>query len=431
MASPYPSVDALVRAAGCEGPHALVVHAAREAIAERRATGEPASADELAPAVRARVAAELEPSLRRVLNATGVVLHTNLGRAPLAREAVEAVAATAGVATNIELDLDTGRRGSRQSHVAPLLVELLGCEAALCVNNGAAAILLALAAHASGREVVVSRGQLVEIGDGFRIPDVLAQSGARLVEVGSTNRTRRADYQRAIGPDTAALLWVHPSNYRVVGFAESTSLAELRSLCDEHGLPLLADLGSGSLLELGLPFDEPTAREVLAGGADLVTFSGDKLLGGPQAGILAGSETAIEACRRHPLARALRIDRLSLAALEATLRLYRDPSLAASEIPALRALLEPAEIVRARAERLASRIGGHVVETVGRVGGGALPLAELASFAVCLSGDADAVSAALRAGDPPVIARIADGACLIDCRTLTDADADEVRAPGR
>lgn len=428
MASPYPSVDALVRAAGCEGPHALVVQAARVAIAERRATGEPASADELAPAVRARVAADLAPSLRRVLNATGVVLHTNLGRAPLAHEAVEAVAATAGVATNIELDLATGRRGSRQSHVVPLLVELLGCEAALCVNNGAAAILLALAAHAPGREVVVSRGQLVEIGDGFRIPDVLAQSGAHLVEVGSTNRTRRADYERAIGAETAAVLWVHPSNYRVVGFSESTSLAELRRLCDEHGVPLLADLGSGSLLDV---YDEPTAQEVLAAGADLVSFSGDKLLGGPQAGILAGTEAAIEACRRHPLARALRIDRLSLAALEATLRLYRDPSRAIAGIPALRALLEPAEIVHARAERLASRVGGHVVETVGRVGGGALPLAELASFAVSLPGDADAVAAALRAGDPPVIARIADGACLLDCRTLTDADADEVPAPGR
>jgi L-seryl-tRNA(Ser) seleniumtransferase len=428
MTSPYPSVDALVRAAGCEGPHALVVQAARVTIAEQRATGEPASAEELAPSVRARVAADLTPSLRRVLNATGVVLHTNLGRAPLAHEAVEAVAATAGGATNIELDLATGRRGSRQSHVVPLLVELLDCEAALCVNNGAAAILLALAALAPGREVVVSRGQLVEIGDGFRIPDVLAQSGARLVEVGSTNRTRRADYERAIGAETAAVLWVHPSNYRVVGFSESTSLAELRSLCDEHGVPLLADLGSGSLLDA---FEEPTAQEVLAAGADVVSFSGDKLLGGPQAGILAGSEAAIEACRRHPLARALRIDRLSLAALEATLRLYRDPSRAIAGIPALRALLEPAEIVRARAERLASRIGGHVVETVGRVGGGALPLAEIASFAVSLPGDADAVAAALRAGHPPVIARIADGACLLDCRTLTDADADEVPAPGR
>ena len=379
--------------------------------------------------VRARVAAALEPSLRRVLNATGVVLHTNLGRAALADAAVAALATTAGVATNVELELADGRRGSRQAHVAPLLVELLRCEAALAVNNGAAAILLALAAHGAGREVVVSRGQLVEIGDGFRIPDVLAQSGAHLVEVGSTNRTRRADYARAIGPDTAAVLWVHPSNYRVVGFAESASLAELRTLCDEQGLPLIADLGSGSLLDLPFSGHEPTAQEVLAGGADLVTFSGDKLLGGPQAGILAGREPAIEACRRHPLARALRIDRLSLAALEATLRLYRDPLQAASEIPALRALLEPAETVRARAERLAARIGGDVVESVGRVGGGALPLAELASFAVRLPGDAERVSASLRAGEPPVIARIADGACLLDCRTLTDADADEVRAP--
>jgi L-seryl-tRNA(Ser) seleniumtransferase len=208
------------------------VQAARLAIAERRATGEPASIDDLAPLVRVRVGAVVQPSIRRVLNATGVVLHTNLGRAPLAAQAVAAIVATAGVSTNLEVDLATGRRGSRQSHVAPLLVELLGCEAALCVNNGAAAILLALAAHASGREVVVSRVQLVEIGDGFRIPDVLAQSGACLVEVGTTNRTRCLDYGRAIGPNTAAVLWVHPSNYRVVGFAESPSLGELRSLCD-------------------------------------------------------------------------------------------------------------------------------------------------------------------------------------------------------
>jgi L-seryl-tRNA(Ser) seleniumtransferase len=407
----------------------MVVRAARIAIAERRATGDRASADELAPAVRARVAAALEPSLRRVLNATGVVLHTNLGRAPLAAAAVTALTATAGAATNLELDLAGGRRGSRQAHVEPLLVELLGCAATLVVNNGAAAILLALAAHGSGREVAVSRGQLIEIGDGFRIPEVLAQSGARLVEVGSTNRTRQADYLRAIGPNTAALLWVHPSNYRVVGFAETTSLAELRTLCDDHRLPLIADLGSGSLLDLPLGAHEPTVQEVLAGGADLVTFSGDKLLGGPQAGILAGSEAAIETCRRHPLARAVRIDRLSLAALEATLRLYRDPTRAMDEVPTLRALLEPLERVRVRAERLAARLGGQVVETVGRVGGGALPLAELESFAVALLGDADAVSAKLRAGHPAVIARISDGACLLDCRTLSDADADEVPAP--
>jgi L-seryl-tRNA(Ser) seleniumtransferase len=428
MASPYPSVDALVREASCAAPHALVVRAARHEIAERRARGEPASAAELAPAVRARVAAELEPALRRVLNATGVVLHTNLGRAPLADEAIAAVVATAGASSNIELDLETGRRGSRQAHLAPLLCELLGCEDALCVNNGAAAILLALAALARGREVIVSRGQLVEIGDGFRIPDVLAQSGARLVEVGTTNRTRRVDYERAIGPETAAVLWVHPSNYRVLGFAGSTSLGELRTLCDEHELPLLADLGSGSLLAHETLHDEPTAQDVLTGGVDLVTFSGDKLLGGPQAGILAGRGPAIEACRRHPLARAMRIDRLSVAALEATLRLYRDPAVALAQIPTLRTLLEPTDRVRARAERLAARIGGTVVATTGRVGGGALPLAELESYAVSLPGDPDARCTALRAGDPPVIARISDGACLLDCRTLSDREADEVPA---
>jgi L-seryl-tRNA(Ser) seleniumtransferase len=429
VASPYPSVDELVRAARCDAPHALVVAAARQAIAERRSAGRPADAAELAPVVRAAVARAQAPSLRPVINATGVILHTNLGRAPLAAPAVERLAATAGAYTNLELDLDSGRRGTRQAHVEPLLRELTGAEAALCVNNGAAAVLLALAALARGREVVVSRGQLVEIGDGFRLPEVLAQAGCVLREVGTTNRTRLGDYTAAIGPDTAALLRVHPSNYRVVGFSHSVELPALCALAAEHGLAVVDDLGSGALSAAGPLADEPSVHESVAAGADVVCFSGDKLLGGPQAGLLVGRAAAVEACRRHPLARAVRIDKLSLAALEATLELYRDPAAVLTAVPALRAANEPAADVQRRAERLAARLGGRVVPTVGRVGGGALPLTELPSFGVELSGPAEERAAALRLADPPVVGRIEDGALVLDCRTLGDEDVERIPAP--
>jgi L-seryl-tRNA(Ser) seleniumtransferase len=424
MTSPYPSVDALVRAAAVEAPHALLVDAARTVIAERRESGHPAAAGDLAAEVRARVAAALAPGLRRVLNATGVIVHTNLGRAPLAAVAAERAAKVGAGYSNLELDLQTGRRGSRQAHVEGLVCELTGAGAAMAVNNGAAAILLTLAALAEGREVIVSRGQLVEIGDGFRIPDVLARSGARLVEVGSTNRTRIADYAEAISPATAAILHVHPSNYRVVGFAEEARLADLAALGRQRELLLVDDAGSGVLRDDPLWPGEPSARASLAAGADVVCFSGDKLLGGPQAGIIAGSVTAVERIRRHPLGRALRIDKLCLAALEATLDIHRDPVRARAELPVLRAASEPLEVVRARAKRLAERTGGTVVESVARVGGGALPLHDLPSFAVALTGDADAHAARLRARDPAVLARIADGMCLLDCRTLSDADVD-------
>jgi L-seryl-tRNA(Ser) seleniumtransferase len=287
------------------------------------------------------------------------------------------------------------------------------------VNNNAAAVLLALAALAEGREVLVSRGELIEIGDGFRIPDVLARSGARLREVGTTNRTRAADYERAAGSETAVLLRVHQSNFRVVGFTEQPSLAELAAVARRHELPLVDDLGSGVLVSLE---DEPSAKESLAAGADLVCFSGDKLLGGPQAGIVVGRGELVERLRRHPLQRALRADKLTLAALEGTLALYLDPERAEREVPVLRMLHEPLEAVRARAERLAAAVGGEVEETVGRVGGGALPLAELPSFACAVE---EELAARLRAGDPPVVAVVRDGRCLLDCRTLTDAEADE------
>ena len=356
------------------------------------------------------------PALRRVLNATGVLVHTNLGRAPLAHSALERVVAAAGY-SNLEYDLSTGSRGSRQDHLAPLLRRLTGAEAAIVVNNNAAAMLLALAALAEGREVVVSRGELIEIGDGFRIPNVLARSGARLVEVGTTNRTRASDYERAIGPETALLLRVHQSNFRVVGFAEQPRLEELAAVARRHELPLLDDLGSGALIDVE---GEPTPAAALAAGADLVCFSGDKLLGGPQAGIVAGRADLVERLRRHPLQRALRSDKLTLAALEGTLRLYLDRP---DEIPVVRMLREPIDAIRARAERLAAATGGTVEETVARVGGGALPLAELASFACAVE---EELAAGLRVHEPPVIAVVRDGRTLLDCRTLTDVEADEV-----
>ena len=415
-----PSVDVLLRDERLVSePRALALAAARSAL-ERAREEIAAGADpgDLGARVLAELTAVRAPRLRRVLNATGVLVHTNLGRAPLAAAALERVAAVAGY-SNLELDLATGSRGSRHDHLAPLLRRLTGGEAALAVNNNAGALLLALAALAEGREVVVSRGELIEIGDGFRIPDVLARSGARLVEVGTTNRTRAADYEAAIGPDTALLLRVHQSNFRVVGFTEQPRVAELAAVAARHGVPLLDDLGSGALVDVD---GEPTPAASLAAGADLVCFSGDKLLGGPQAGIVAGRADLVELLRRHPLQRALRADKLALAALEGTLALYLDRP---DEIPVVHMLREPVEDVRARAERLAAATGGEIEETVARVGGGALPLAELPSFACAVEED---LAAALRDGEPPVIAVVRDGRTLLDCRTLTDAEADEVAA---
>jgi L-seryl-tRNA(Ser) seleniumtransferase len=357
-----------------------------------------------------------------VLNATGILVHTNLGRAPLAEAALERVVEVARGYSNLEYSLGEGRRGSRQDHVAALLRRLTGAEAALVVNNNAAAVLLALAALAEGREVVVSRGELIEIGDGFRIPDVLARSGARLREVGTTNRTRAADYERVVGPDTAALLRVHQSNFRVVGFTEQPSVAELAAVARRHGLPLVDDLGSGVLVALEA---EPSARDSLAAGADLVCFSGDKLLGGPQAGVVVGRAELVERLRRHPLQRAVRADKLTLAALEGTLALYAEPERAAREVPVLRMLAQGVESVGERAARLAEAVGGEVEETVGRVGGGALPLAEVPSYACAVE---ETLAEPLRVGEPPVVGIVRDGRLLLDCRTLTDAEAAEVAA---
>jgi L-seryl-tRNA(Ser) seleniumtransferase len=417
-----PSIDRLL---GDEvlaaAPRPLALAAARTAL-ERARDAIRAGASPVDPLEAART--ELErlraPSLRRVLNATGVIVHTNLGRAPLPAAALERVAEVGAGYSNLELDLESGERGSRQAHVASALSRLTGAEASLVVNNNAAAVLLALAALAEGREVVVSRGELVAIGDGFRIPDVLARSGARMVEVGTTNRTTAADYERALGQETGALLRVHQSNYRIVGFTAAVSTQELARVATRAGVALVDDLGSGAPFDLG---DEPTAAASIAAGADLVCFSGDKLLGGPQAGIVVGRADLVERLRRHPLQRALRADKLTLAALEGTLSLLSDPERARREIPVLRMLDEPLADVRGRAERLAGLIGGDVEETVARVGGGALPLAELPSAACAVE---ESLAAALRASDPPVVGIVRDGRLLLDARTLADDDVDEI-----
>lgn len=410
-----PPVDAL--AARVDAPRALALAAARSVLAERRSELLAGADDEVDLGERARawVRAAKAPSLRRVINATGVIVHTNLGRAPLAPAAAEAVARVAHGYSNLELDLSSGGRGSRHAHVEALLRELTGAEAALAVNNGAGAALLAAAALAGpGREVVVSRGQLVEIGGGFRVPDVIAQAGARLVEVGTTNRTRLADYRDALTADTGAVLRVHQSNFRQLGFVEDVPV---EALC-ELGVPVIDDVGSGALAAIA---DEPDVVRSVRAGAALVCFSGDKLLGGPQAGILAGTAEAVQAARRHPLARALRIDKLSLAALEATLRLHRD---APEEIPVLAMLRASREVLQARAERLAAAVGGEVVEGVARVGGGALPLFELPGPVVALADVS--LAARLREGDPPVLARVEDDRLLLDPRTLADDELDAV-----
>ena len=416
-----PSVDRLL---GDEvlarAPRRLATAAARAALEQARiAIRDGIEPGDLVVSARAELERLAAPALRRVLNATGVIVHTNLGRAPLAPAALARAVEVGGSYSNLELDLTSGARGSRQDHVADALVRLTGAEAALVVNNNAAAVLLALAALAEDREVVVSRGELLEIGDSFRIPDVLARSGARMVEVGTTNRTRALDYERAITTETAVLLRVHQSNFRIVGFTESPTTAELAVVARAAGLVLVDDLGSGSLADIG---DEPTAAASLAAGADLVCFSGDKLLGGPQAGIVVGRAELVERLRRHPLQRALRADKLTLAALEGTLALHEDPERARQEIPVLRMLDEPVERVRERAERLAGLIGGEVEETVARVGGGALPLAELPSAACAIE---ESLAAPLRLGDPPVLGIVRDGRLLLDARTLTDAEVDE------
>ncbi len=380
-------------------------------------------------ALLARAAADLraraEPGLRRTLNATGIALHTNLGRAPLAPEALDATAEAGRAYSNLEFDLETGARGSRTAAIEPLLRELTGAEAALAVNNGAAAILLALAALANNGEVIVSRGELVEIGGGFRIPDVIRQGGARLVEVGSTNKTRLSDYRAAIGPETRILLKVHQSNFRTIGFTADTPIPDLAALAREHNLLLVADLGSGLLHETpGVA--EPTLTKALASGADLVTCSGDKLLGGPQAGLILGAARALDPIRRHPLLRAVRLDKLVLAALEATLRLHRD---APDRVPILRILAQTEAVLAARADRLRALLGaGEVIPTIAFAGGGSLPEERRPSRALALDppGGPDDAARRLRTGRPAVVGRIADGRLLLDMLAIADDDLPEL-----
>ncbi|MBI5014000.1 MAG: L-seryl-tRNA(Sec) selenium transferase [Deltaproteobacteria bacterium] len=426
-------------------PRGAVTDAVRAVLDETRralCAGEPAETGSAELASRALTAARrhVAPRLIPVVNATGVVLHTNLGRAPLAPEAVEAMVRTAGYC-NLEYDLAAGRRGDRHDAVAGLLRELTGAEAALVVNNNAAAVLLALTALARGREVVVSRGQLVEIGGSFRVPEVMAQSGAVLREIGTTNKTHRRDYEAAIGPDTAMLLKVHTSNYRVLGFTAEVPLAELVELGAARGLPVMEDLGSGCFVDLsvhGLE-REPTVAEAVATGADLVTFSGDKLLGGPQAGLLVGRRGAIDACAHHPLLRALRPDKVTLAALEATLALYRDPARCVARVPALARLTATPEELRGRAEALAAAAAAALGERarvdvradVSEAGGGALPLERLPTWVVAVGRPDRGVSRveeSLRRGSVPVVARIRENALVFDPRTLDDRDIPVVAA---
>lgn len=383
--------------------------------------------------VAAQIEASRRPSLRPVINATGILIHTNLGRAPLAAEAIHAMQRAAAAPTALEFDLGSGKRGSRHAHVESLLCALTGAEAAVVVNNCAAAVLLGLMATATGRSVVASRGELIEIGGSFRLPDVIAQSGATLREVGATNKTRLGDYAAAIDEDTAVLLKSHTSNFKIVGFTSVPDRRALAELAREKEVILMEDLGSGVLIDLA-PFglvDEPVVADILKAGVDLVMFSGDKLLGGPQAGIIAGRQDIIARLKSHPLMRAVRIDKLSLAALEATLRLYCPPFDPMRQVPVLRMLSDPIEVVQAKADHLAQALNALgstdtcVFETAAQVGGGSLPEQDLASVAVSLSVPGlspDQLAAALRRAATPIIGRITQGKTVLDMRTVNSAD---------
>jgi len=385
----------------------------------------------LPEAVLARIAETERPSLVRVLNATGVVVHTNLGRAPLSARAAARVAEIAASYSNLEYDLERGERGERDGHAEARLAGLLDAEAVLVVNNCAAAVLLAVNTLAEGRDVLVSRGELVEIGGSFRIPDVVRKGGARLVEVGTTNRTRLADFKAALTPATGLILKVHPSNFRIVGFTEEPRTDELAALAREAGVPLALDQGSGLLAPAAALADEPTAELGLREGADVVSFSGDKLLGGPQAGIVAGRRAAVDSMRRNPLYRALRVDKMTLAALDATL-VEHQQGRARERVPVLRMIEAPLGELRARAEGFARALAAAapalapvLVESESKVGGGAAPELGLAAVAIALEPGArgpDALALALRRGSPPVVVRVGEGRVLIDLRTVPAED---------
>jgi L-seryl-tRNA(Ser) seleniumtransferase len=434
-----PSVDALlaeesVAALTAQHPRALVVRAVRAVLNAAREDGGTVPDEGWARAVSSQLGRLAAPSLVPVINATGVVLHTNLGRALLAPAAVQAMTAVAQSYASVEYDLGRGARGSRHAICRDLLVELTGAEDALVVNNAAAGLLLALSALARGGDAIVSRGELVEIGGAFRVPDIMARSGTTLVEVGTTNRTHLDDYVRAVTPRTRALLKVHRSNFRVTGFTAEVSAAEIAQLARAGGAASLYDLGSGLLLDLsrwGLT-GEPTVREAAASGVDIVVCSGDKLLGGPQAGIVLGKQQAIAACKTDPLARAVRADKFTLAGLEATLSLYRDEDAARKEIPTLRMLTEDIVEIRRRGETLKEGVRNTLVELVdgfSEVGGGSFPEAKLPTTLVQLKADkltADSLVERLRGGDPPIIARIEDNHVVLDPRTILPGQEEAV-----
>ena len=437
-ASPLPSLDALLRTPGGE---ALTVRFGRTAttaamraeLAQRRASRVfPVPPGAIVDAAADTLARRFAASQRPVFNLSGTVLHTNLGRAPLPPAAAAAAAEALASATNLEFDLDTGRRGERDEHVALLLRDITGAEAATVVNNNAAAVLLILNTLALGREVLVSRGELIEIGGAFRIPEIMARAGVVLREVGTTNRTHPRDFQAAIGPATGLLMRVHQANYAITGFTTAVAPAELTSIAHKSGLPMVEDLGSGSLVDLatwGLPH-EPTPQESLAAGVDLVSFSGDKLLGGPQAGLVVGRAELIKRLNANPMKRALRLDKARLAALEQVLLLYLDPDRLAASLPTLRLLTRPADEIRATAERLARAIRQvwpdrpvDVQTCRSQIGSGALPVDLLDSFAVAIGGPGlDALATQFRELRRPVIGRLSEGCLRLDCRCLESGD---------
>ncbi len=410
-------------------PRTLVTAAIRATLAAARRAPNSAPRDEegWAAAIDTALMARERPSLRALFNATGVILHTNLGRAPLTPAAIDAITATAGGYTNLEYDLERGERGSRYVHCTALLRELTGAEDAMVVNNCAAALVLALNEFAGGRDAIISRGELIEIGGNFRVPEIMGKSGARLVEVGTTNRTTFDDYRRALGAGAGAIVKVHRSNFTVQGFVAEATLAELAPLAAEFDVPLIHDFGSGLLLRLdewGLT-GEPTTGDAVRAGATLVMMSGDKLLGGPQAGIIVGKAEAMSQLRKNPLARAMRVDKLTLAALEATLALYRAPERAVREIPTLAMLTAPADDVRQRADRVREALEqrglrARLVQTEASVGGGAFPTARIPSTAVALGGDAMELDAKLRGMELPIVGRIEDQRLLLDLRSVPE-----------
>ena len=426
----------------------LLLKALRSVLDRLRAAALAGSLDEAAfgeaaicSALSQEIASLGAPSLKKVINGSGIVIHTNLGRSILPEAARDALNNIAFSYSNLEFDLDAGVRGSRYSHVESLICELTGAEAAIVVNNNAAAVLLALSSMASGREAVVSRGELVEIGGSFRIPDVMRLSGVTLTEVGTTNRTHAKDYSGAVCPETGLFLKVHCSNFAVVGFTAEVSAPELVALGTAAGVPVLADMGSGNLVDLSglLPCEEPTVQDFVRAGVDVITFSGDKLLGGPQAGLIVGKKAFIEPMKKHPLLRALRMDKLTLASLEATLGLYRDERMALREIPTLRMLTVPPAELASRARRMLRQLRRQAPEAVtltlcpgfSQAGGGTLPLLQLPTtlFEVRVGGlSPNEVEAALRKREVPVIGRISKGAFLLDPRTVLDGDLDELAA---